>query len=1211
MADGRVIIDATLNTNKLVSGIKSLRSKLEKGFDGAESSARNLEGTIRNVASAVASVVSTYAMLQGIKTIASTADQYAMVSSRLDLINDGMQTTGELQQMIYEAAQDSRVEYSTMAELVARVGANAKDAFSSNAEMVDFAKALNKQFVIAGANQEEISSAVLQLTQGLGSGVLRGEELNAVFESAPNIIQSIADYLQVPIGTIREMASEGMLTADVVKNAVLASADEIDGKFGGMKVTFGQLWTIFKNGAQFAFKDVLNGINDISNSEGLSQIVHNAIESLKGLADTIQPIIGKIVDTLNKPEVVETVSGIVDKLIKMAPALIGIGAAMPMVIGLTAGISGIGNAATFLSGAFGGASRPVSAFIDGLDGLSISAPGIKSSTKSIGMHFGVLGDMVKDGAGKMTSLKTVAPGILGSLGNILSGVFSFAPQMLSAFSSLFAFGAVAGLVVAGFGLLRIHFGDQINALIEKVTTEGPAIIDGFATGVTIRLPALISLGAELITNLLTAFTTMLPNIISCGVQIVTTLVRGIASQLPALIPAAVNVIVTLVTSLIDGNNITMVINAGISLLSGLIQGLINAIPDLIGAIPQIIMAIFEAFASVDWLMLGSNIVKGIMDGLKSAMDALWEAVKEVGNNVLGWFKDVFQIRSPSRLMKTAIGALLPPGIGEGFKSAMPALRKTLQNEVNSLATVNIPNFTTVVEAVATETSIKPTTPDLSGDQYVEMSKSITASMENVAQNVDTTWKTMDAKQGTVVKAMTARDTQAIAVQGKNIQDLSIAMSGGVTATTGNMVSVVSGKFNEMANRTQSTVRNMVSVVSGKFSEMANSAQSTVRNMVETIVTIARQLPGELRNVGASAIGEMVAGMEVSRVSLNTTASSLVQDLIMKFREGLGIASPSRIMYAIGQFLLQGLINGMDGDNLIKFTENIVDTIKNNFSKINLGQLINAMGSDINKLWGKLGIQLGGQGIMGESGMVWPSDSKEITSYFGYRDDTGGVGSSNHMGVDIGANSGAPIYAAMPGTVSTAGWYGGYGNAVVIDHGGGIQTLYGHMSEIAASIGQQVIPGQVIGLVGSTGNSTGPHLHFSVLKDGEMLDPMSFFPGFAVGSRKIPFDMLAMVHKNEVIIPAKENPLVNSGGSVLSKVLEPIFAAVSAQMGGVSMALGTRGTEHLKIGNTGGKSEINHYYDSGEKIYLYQPVATPGEAYRAARKQSKERAFRNE
>ncbi|MDD4509066.1 MAG: tape measure protein, partial [Eubacteriaceae bacterium] len=151
---------------------------------------------------AVVSLASSYASLQGIKSIGSIADQYSMVTSRLNLINDGMQTTGQLQEMIYQAAQNSRTEYSTMAELVARVGANAKDAFSSNAEIVDFAKVLNKQFVLAGASAEEISSATLQLTQGLGSGVLRGEELNAVMESAPNIIQSIADYLQVPFGQI-------------------------------------------------------------------------------------------------------------------------------------------------------------------------------------------------------------------------------------------------------------------------------------------------------------------------------------------------------------------------------------------------------------------------------------------------------------------------------------------------------------------------------------------------------------------------------------------------------------------------------------------------------------------------------------------------------------------------------------------------------------------------------------------------------------------------------------------------------------------------------------------------------------------------------------------------------------------------------------------------------------------------------------------------
>ena len=107
------------------------------------------------------------------------------------------------------------------ADVVAKLGQRAGDAFDSSGEVVQFAENLNKQFVIAGASQQEIASASLQLTQALGSGVLRGEELNAVFEAAPNVIQTIADYLDVPIGKIREMASDGQITADVVKNAML------------------------------------------------------------------------------------------------------------------------------------------------------------------------------------------------------------------------------------------------------------------------------------------------------------------------------------------------------------------------------------------------------------------------------------------------------------------------------------------------------------------------------------------------------------------------------------------------------------------------------------------------------------------------------------------------------------------------------------------------------------------------------------------------------------------------------------------------------------------------------------------------------------------------------------------------------------------------------------------------------------------------------
>ncbi|MGS7749553.1 tape measure protein, partial [Clostridioides difficile] len=123
------------------------------------------------------------------------------------------QSDAGLNKMIFQSAERSRASYLDTAKIVSRIGMNAGKAFSSTREIVSFAEQLNKKFVIAGASTEEMNSALLQLTQGLGSGVLRGEELNAVFESAPNIIQSIADYLNVDIEKIRGMASEGMLTA--------------------------------------------------------------------------------------------------------------------------------------------------------------------------------------------------------------------------------------------------------------------------------------------------------------------------------------------------------------------------------------------------------------------------------------------------------------------------------------------------------------------------------------------------------------------------------------------------------------------------------------------------------------------------------------------------------------------------------------------------------------------------------------------------------------------------------------------------------------------------------------------------------------------------------------------------------------------------------------------------------------------------------------
>ena len=269
-------------------------AKMEVAMDGVENQIkqamiqqRNFNNEVQKSGSAsdkliskAKTLVGAYLGFQSIKGIAQISDQMSQINAKIAMINKGQQTNAGLQEMIFQSAQRSRGEYMNMANLVSRIGMNAKDAFKTNEEMVAFAETLNKKFIIAGASQEEIASATLQLTQGLGSGVLRGEELNAVFEAAPNVIQTIADYLDVPIGQIREMASDGELTADVVKNAMLSSVEETNKQFEKMPKTWGQIFTIFKNDAIRAFEPVLLKINDLANSSVVNTLVNGVVDGM-------------------------------------------------------------------------------------------------------------------------------------------------------------------------------------------------------------------------------------------------------------------------------------------------------------------------------------------------------------------------------------------------------------------------------------------------------------------------------------------------------------------------------------------------------------------------------------------------------------------------------------------------------------------------------------------------------------------------------------------------------------------------------------------------------------------------------------------------------------------------------------------------------------------------------------------------------------------
>lgn len=243
-----------------------------------------------NLVSAIKRMAGAYLSIQTAGKILEMSDEITQTTSRLNMMNDGLQSTADLYNMVYVAANDVRGSLGDMASVVARFGNNAKDAFSSSAEVVQFANLVQKQMTIAGASTQEAANAELQLSQALGSGVLRGDELNSIFEQAPNLIQNIADYLDVPIGKIRSMAQDGELSADVVKQAVFAATDEINANFESMPMTWGQMWTVFQNNATMAFQPVLQRLNDLANTDGFQTFTTNAINDLAVVAGVVLDI---------------------------------------------------------------------------------------------------------------------------------------------------------------------------------------------------------------------------------------------------------------------------------------------------------------------------------------------------------------------------------------------------------------------------------------------------------------------------------------------------------------------------------------------------------------------------------------------------------------------------------------------------------------------------------------------------------------------------------------------------------------------------------------------------------------------------------------------------------------------------------------------------------------------------------------------------------
>lgn len=330
------------STERYIRDNADAQGNLNQQIQAGVNTSNELVDTVKRLALA-------YLSMQSVQKVLDVSDELTMTTARLDQMNqafneiNGTATeTDTIVKQIYASAQNARGFFGDMAAVVAKFGNNARDAFASQDEVIAFANLIQKQMTIAGASTQEASNAMLQLSQALGSGVLRGDELNSIFEQAPNLIQSIADYLDVPIGKIREMAQDGQLTADTVKAAIFSSADDINAKFEAMPMTWGQVWTSFQNSALMAFQPVLDKVNELANNDQFQGFVENAIGLLAQLAvyvldffNTLASIGAFISD--NWSIIAPIVYGVIAALIAYA-AISGIVAAVNGVMALSASI---------------------------------------------------------------------------------------------------------------------------------------------------------------------------------------------------------------------------------------------------------------------------------------------------------------------------------------------------------------------------------------------------------------------------------------------------------------------------------------------------------------------------------------------------------------------------------------------------------------------------------------------------------------------------------------------------------------------------------------------------------------------------------------------------------------------------------------------------------------------------------------------------------
>lgn len=258
----------------------------------------------------------------GVRGLIRLSDEMAGINARLQLVSGSAQNAAEMTDLIWAAAQRSRGAYDQMAKSVAAVAMTAKEAFPDPKQVVPFMEGIQKLFTIGGTGKQQQADAMLQLTQALGKGQLMGDEFRSISEAAPLIEQMVAKEMGVTQGALKDLSSKGLVTADILRDAILHNMDEINEKFNSMPMTWSAAFQQMKNVALIAFKPLFDVINSIANSQAFTQMV-------QGITD-ILPTIGAVAATI-----VNAIAQVGGVLFEIAYYIIsGVGGAFDYIGGL-------------------------------------------------------------------------------------------------------------------------------------------------------------------------------------------------------------------------------------------------------------------------------------------------------------------------------------------------------------------------------------------------------------------------------------------------------------------------------------------------------------------------------------------------------------------------------------------------------------------------------------------------------------------------------------------------------------------------------------------------------------------------------------------------------------------------------------------------------------------------------------------------------------